>query len=108
MNVPEHYRAEVVAYEDAPWAPRLTGYRFSWAWRVLNEDGSVLISGASNGTAREAREAAENAARRRIANNRGVLIPLRAPAKKPRVPVSLRPGGVGFDDGLMSTLNEDA
>lgn len=107
MNAPENYRTEVVPYEDAPWAPRLTGHRFCWAWRVVNEDGSVLISGASNGAASEAREAAENAARRRIANNRGVLIPRRAVVRKPRGR-GLRPfSDEGFGDESASNLNED-
>lgn len=103
MGVPENYRTEIIPFDDAPWAPRLTGYRFCWAWRVLNEDGSVLIHGASNGSANEARETAENAARRHIANTRGVLIPLRAPARKPRTQ-ELRPfSSVGFEDESAPT-----
>jgi len=84
VNAPENYQTEVLPYEEAPWAPHLTGYRFRWAWRVLNEDGSVHIRGASNGSVSEALESAENSARRRIANNHGVLISKVAIIKNPR------------------------
>lgn len=104
MNAPENYRTEVLPYEEAPWAPRLTGYRFRWAWRVLNADGSMHIRGASNGSVTEAQESAKNAAHRRIANNHGVLIPQAVIIKKPRPSMvddsDLKSNGVGItDDG---------
>lgn len=107
MNAPEHYRTEVVRYVDAPWAPRLPGCVFRWAWRVLNLDGSIHVTGVSNGSAQEARVQAENAAYRRVANSRGVLIPQTAIIKKSRTRAVTRSSGMDAEDGSAPPLNNE-
>lgn len=107
MNAPEHYRTEVVPYEEAPWAPHLPGCGFRWAWRVLNPDGSVHVTGVSNGSAEEARVQAENAAYRRVANNRGIVIPRATIIKKSRARALNRVGGTSAEDGSSPLLSDE-
>lgn len=90
MKAPAHYRTEVVPYTEAPWAPHLPGFSFRWAWRVVNPDGSVYLTGVSNGSAEEAWVQAEEAASRRFDNNRGVMISRTAISKKSRARTTTR------------------
>ncbi len=107
MNAPEHYRTEVMPYAEAPWAPHLPGCAFRWAWRVLNPDGSMHVTGVSNGSAQDARVQAENAASRRVANNRGVLIPQTAIIKKSRARAVTRASGMDVADGSAPPLSDE-
>lgn len=107
MNAPEHYRTEVVPYAEAPWAPHLPGSCFRWAWRVLNPDGSVHVTGVSNGSAEEASAQAENAAYRRVANNRGIVIPRAAIIKKSRARAVNRVSGTSAEDGSAPLLRDE-
>ena len=107
MNAPEHYRTEVVPYTEAPWAPHLPGCGFRWAWRVLNPDGSVHVTGVSNGSVEEARVQAENAASRRFANSRGVQIPRTAISKKSRARAVTRASGRDAEDGSVPLLSDE-
>ncbi len=107
MNAPVHYRTEVVPYAEAPWAPHLPGCDFCWAWRVLNPDGSVHVTGVSNGSAAEAQVQAENAAYRRFANNHGVLIPRTTIIKKSRARTVTRASGADAEDRSAPPLSDE-
>jgi hypothetical protein len=107
MKVAELARTEVVPYTEAPWAPHLPGFSFRWAWRVLNPDGSVHVTGVSNGSAEEAQMQAKNAASRRFANNRGVVIPRTARSKKSRAQAVTRASGRGTEDGSVPLLSDE-
>ncbi|MHB8697698.1 MAG: hypothetical protein ACYC9J_06625 [Sulfuricaulis sp.] len=107
MNAPENYRTEVVPYAEATWAPHLPGCRFRWAWRVLNPDGSLHLTGVSNGSAEEARAQAENAAHRRVANNRGIVIPRTAIIKKSRVRPDTRASGMNAGKRSAPLLSDE-
>ncbi len=107
MKAPENYRTEVVPYAEAPWAPHIPGCGFRWAWRVLNPDGSVHVTGVSNGSAEEARAQAENTADRRVANNRGIVIPRTVIIKKSRGRTVTGTGGTGAKDGSSPLLSDE-
>ena len=107
MKALEHSRTEVVPYAEAPWAPHLPGFSFRWAWRVVNPDGSVHVTGVSNGSAEEARAQAENAATRRFANSRGVVILRTALSKKSRARSLTRASGRDAEDGSVPLLSDE-
>jgi hypothetical protein len=107
MKAPEHSRTEVVPYTEASWAPHLPGFSFRWAWRVLNPDGSVHVTGVSNGSAEEAQAQAENVASRRFANNRGVVILRTALSKKSSARAVTRASGRDAEDGSAPSLSDE-
>jgi hypothetical protein len=107
MKAPEKYRTEVVPYAEAPWAPHMPGYEFRWAWRVLNPDGSVHATGVSNGSVENARAQADTVADRRLANNRGILIPRTSIIKKTSGRTAPPTGGPIAEDGLTPLLSDE-
>lgn len=55
---------EVTRYAEAPWAPRIPGAAFDWAWRVRGPGLFAPIVGACAASRRQAEEMARRAATR--------------------------------------------
>jgi len=62
---------EVRPYRKAPWAPKVGGCVFPWAYRVLC-DGEQVVAAACDGTRRYAMHLAQQAAERLQRAKRGV------------------------------------
>lgn len=54
---------EVEPAADVDWAPQVGGCAFQWAWRVINQEGT-LITGLCNARRKDALQRAMDAARR--------------------------------------------
>lgn len=62
---------EVLRFHEAIWAPRNIGVDFQWAWRIRDQDGSVIVSGLSKGSRAQARTAANGAIGRILSHRQG-------------------------------------
>lgn len=74
VNVPA-IAIEVMPYRKAPWAPKVAGCSFPWAYRVLR-DGEQIVCAACDGTRRYAMRLAQQAAERMRRASRGAGNPL--------------------------------